>query len=121
MKKTAAVLMVALMACAPGQTLGGLKGLQQAALSDQSTECMIHEYTRRYNEVLRAFSHQKKEWSSGMDEQAHVEAMKWVNDVWMAADQRTVQNNLQSREFLSAVERFRASQRLQYPNLAVVR
>ena len=115
-------LALALVFSAPAaEALQGLEGLQKAALSDQATECMVHEYTRQYNEVLRDFSRKKRKWNAEMEQEAHPKAMQWVHDVWKFADQGVVQHNLQSREFRSAVENFRSYQKAQYPKLSVVR
>ncbi len=120
MRKVIVCAVVAMMFVSPAYALDGLASLQRAALSDQATECMVHEYTRRYNEVLRDHSRKKKSWDQELAEKAHKEAMKWVKDVWRDADQGVVQNNLKSREFLSAIENFRSHQKSQYPNLQVV-
>lgn len=120
MRKEIVFALFTTMFVSPAYALEGLASLQKAALSDQATECMVHEYTRRYNEVLRDYSRKKKSWDQEMDNKAHQEAMKWVEDVWQDADQSVVQNNLQSREFLSAIENFRHYQKMQYPNLQVV-
>lgn len=120
MRKLLLMLAAGLSFVSSAAALDGLESLQQAALSDQATECMIHEYTRRYNEVLRDFSRQRKPWSTSLDDTAHGQAMRWVRSVWRFADQRVVGRNLESMEFRSAIERFRRSQKTAYPDLSIV-
>lgn len=100
--------------------LPNLQGLQEAAKSDQSPDCMAHEYMRRYNEVLREFAKTRGELTGGIKAKAHEEAMKWVKDVWKFADPMTVQKAINSRDFRESVEKFRDWQARDYPNLSIV-
>ena len=100
--------------------LKGLAQLQEAAKQDQAYECMIHEYTRRYNEVLRGYSRRRARLTAGIEEEAHREAMRWVRAVWKYADQQTVEHSLKSEQFQSFIAAFQANQRMQYPHLGVV-
>jgi len=100
--------------------LDGLEQLQSAAQQDQATECMIHEYTRQYNEILRGYSRTRKRLTPELERAAHEKAMQWVNNVWRYADQRTVQGHLHSTEFQRATTGFRASQQSHYPNVGVI-
>ena len=104
----------------PVVALGGLEQLQAAAQQDQATECMIHEYTRQYNEVLRGYSKARRHLTPEMERAAHEQAIQWVNNVWHYADQRTVQGHIHSTEFQRAITGFRNSQQLQYPNVGVI-
>ena len=120
MKQTFVYAITVMILASPVYALDGLSFLQKAAQSDQATECMVHEYTRRYNEVLRDFSKKHKQWVEEIDAKAHDEAMKWVQSVWQNTDQNVLRRNLQSAKFLKAVQDFRLSQRAQYPHLQVV-
>ncbi len=100
--------------------LDGLAQLQKAALQDQAPECMIHEYCRRYNEILRQYSQQDVPLTGEIEEEAHQEAMKWVTSVWQYADQKTVTKVLEGQGFADSIAAFRLSQHTQYPHLAVV-
>ena len=100
--------------------LEGLKQLQQAALSDQACECMIHEYCRRYNEVLRGYSAKRQPLTEDEEEHAHQEAMKWVRSVWQYADQHVVEQSINSSQFTAMTEVFRKSQHSAFPHLPVV-
>lgn len=100
--------------------LQGLEQLQQAALNDQATECMVHEYCRRYNEVLRGFSAEKNPLTEDKEALAHEEAMKWVRSVWRYADQQVVEKSINSAEFSAMTGNFRKSQHAAFPRLPVV-
>lgn len=100
--------------------LEGVEQLQQAARLDQACECMIHEYARRYNEVLREYSRQKRQLTEDEQRRAHQQAMQWVRDVWKYTDQQVVEQNLTSDTFIHAVDVFQRQQVLQYPNLTIV-
>ena len=104
----------------PAAALEGLAQLQAAAQQDQATECMIHEYTRQYNEVLRGYSKARKRLTPELERTAHEKAIQWVNDVWRHADQRTVQGHIHSQEFQRATTNFRTSQQLHYPNVGLI-
>ena len=104
----------------PANALQGLEQLQQAALNDQATECMVHEYCRRYNEVLRGYSAKRQPLTEDDEEQAHQEAMKWVRSVWQYADQHIVEKSINSAQFTAMTEVFRKSQHSAFPHLPVV-
>ncbi|PIQ86526.1 MAG: hypothetical protein COV74_04365 [Candidatus Omnitrophica bacterium CG11_big_fil_rev_8_21_14_0_20_45_26] len=97
-----------------------LEGLQEAAKKDQSVECMGHEYNRRYNEVLRAFSQENKKLTKANRDYAHQEALKWVRDVWQYTDQSVVEKNIKSTGFRSQSAAFRKGQIQKYPRLEAV-
>ena len=115
-----AACIVTVCAPCPSFALEGLAGLQKAASNHCVNECMVHEYARRYNEVLRQYSKEHKSLSSDMEEHAHQEAMQWVMDVWKYADQSAAHGVLESWEFKSSVDAFRLNQHQQYPHLNVV-
>ena len=100
--------------------LQGLQQLQEAAKREQDCECMVHEYTRRYNEMLRTYSATQEALTEEKQARAHEEAMQWVRSVWRFADQRVVEQHLHSAAFQSATAAFRQSQGLSYPHLMVV-
>ena len=117
------VLFVGLLGLLPAggvSALPGLQQLQEAAKSDQACECMVHEYTRRYNEVLRECSAAKEALTEEKKTRAHEEAMQWVRSVWRFADQQVVEQRVHSTAFQSATAMFRQSQELAYPHLPVV-
>ena len=117
---TMGVVTALLAAPLSASALDGLAQLQKAALQDQAPECMVHEYCRRYNEILRQYSQQDVPLTGEIEEEAHQEAMKWVTSVWQYADQHTVTKALESQDFVDSIAAFRLSQHTQYPNLAVV-
>lgn len=115
--------LTALLALLPlqAQALEGLEQLQQMALEDQAIECMIHEYARRYNEVLRGYAlGQRPRLTREEEEKAHREALQWVRDVWQYADQKIIRRHLTSPEFLQAIRHVQQQQQRQYPHLTVV-
>lgn len=81
---------------------------------------MVHEYARRYNEVLRQYLRDKRKLSEQDEARAHAEAVQWVRSVWQFADQGVVEKQLSSEQFISATTVFRQSQHAAYPNLPVV-
>jgi ribonuclease HI len=117
------LLLAAVILMFPAEThaLEGLTRLQSLAMGDQATECMVHEYTRRYNEVLRDFSKRQKQLTDEMEDKAHEEALSWVRSVWAKTDSSVVEKNIKSNGFQSAIKKFRHAKKDQYPKLAIVR
>ena len=111
------------MKCPVALALPNLERLQKKAVAQRGVtcaECMVHEYSRRYNEVLREYSRRERQLSEHAAQSAHAEAMKWVRSVWQYVDRRIVEENINSSGFQRATSTFRQNQNSRYPNVGVV-